>query len=93
MARMDWTAARDAVLRRLRAEGCGWPEIGRELQVSPDVARERGRRIGARFPTHLPRPPAEDRARPARPPGHPATWGLLVEGTTLAGCPWPGWRW
>ena len=47
MVRLEWTEARDARLRRLRAEGAAWPQIAAELGVSPDVARERGRRIGA----------------------------------------------
>jgi len=25
------------------------------------------------------------------PPGHPRSWGLLIEGTVLDGTAWPGW--
>lgn len=91
MDRTDWTEASDARLRRLRAEGRGWPEIGAALGVTPDMARERGRRIGARFPARVPRAPAEDPYRSPLPAGHPRSWGLLTAGTLLAESAWPGW--
>ena len=91
MQRLDWTEARDGRLRRLRAEGWNWQEIGAELGVTPDVARERGRRIGARFPGHVPPARVEDPARSPLPAGHPRAWRLLTEGTVLAGTDWPGW--
>jgi hypothetical protein len=86
-----WTAPLDALLRRLRMEGVSWAEIAAALAVSPDVARERGRRIGAVRPKALPRPPREEAERGPLPPGHPRSWGLLVAGTLLDGTPWPGW--
>jgi hypothetical protein len=93
MARTEWNAARDATVRRLRAAGQGWPEIGAALGISADVARERGRRIGARRQPAP--PPPEDEAlddpdRGALPAGHPRAWTLLTAGTVLAGVPWPG---
>ncbi len=90
MARV-WTPALDTRLRRLRAEGAGWPVIAAALGVSPDIARERGRRLGARPPPAPPPPAAEDPDRPPLPPGDPRAWGLLTQGTLLAGTPWPGW--
>ncbi len=30
--------------------------------------------------------------RPPLAPGHPIAWGVLTEGTLLAGSDWPGWR-
>lgn len=92
MERMEWTEARDGILRRLRAEGTGWQAIATELGVTPDVARERGRRIGAPAPRHTPSIPHEDPYRRPLPAGHPRSWGLLTEGTTLAGETWPGWN-
>jgi hypothetical protein len=89
MARLEWTEARDRLLRRLRAEGRGWAEIAAELGVTPDVARERGRRIGAPAPPAAAREPREDPSRPPLPAGHPRSWGLLTEGTVLAGSFWP----
>ncbi len=86
-----WTAARDAQVRRLRREGARWAEIGAALGVSPDVARERGRRLGAESPPAPASPPADDPHRPPLPPGDPRSWGLLTAETSLAGLPWPGW--
>ncbi|MBN9510728.1 MAG: AsnC family protein [Alphaproteobacteria bacterium] len=86
-----WTAPLDAFLRRLRAEGASWAEIAGALAVSPDVARERGRRIGAVRPPPQARAPREEMARGPLPPGHPRSWGLLVAGTLLDGTKWPGW--
>ncbi len=87
-----WTPPRDAQMRRLRLDGASWAEVGASLGVTADMARERGRRIGA------PRRPAtataarEERSRPPLPPGHPRAWHLLTAGTILAGTAWPGWE-
>ncbi len=90
--RPEWSAARDLRLRRLRAEGAGWPAIAADLGVSADVARERGRRIGARPPAAAAAAPAgEDPGRAPLPAGDPRAWALLTEGTVLAGTSWPGW--
>ena len=86
-----WTAPRDAQLRRLRLEGATWAEIGALLAITADMARERGRRIGApRPPTSTGGPRPEDPARAPLPPGHPRSWALLTDGTLLAGLGWPG---
>jgi len=71
--------------------GCG-QEIGATLGVTPDVARERGRRIGAPAPGFIPRAAVEDPFRAPLPAGHPRSWGLLTAGTMLAGTGWPGWE-
>jgi len=92
MVRLEWTEARDGWLRRLRTEGRGWQEIGATLGVTPDVARERGRRIGAPAPGFIPRAAVEDPFRAPLPAGHPRSWGLLTAGTMLAGTGWPGWE-
>lgn len=90
--RPAWTPPLDAQLRRLRLDGASWAEIGLALSVSPDIARERGRRLGARRPADAGgAPPAEDMRRPPLPAGHPRSWRLLTEGTALAGTSWPGW--
>lgn len=95
MQAAGWTAQRDGVLRRLRAAGAGWPEIGKVLEVSADVARERGRRIGATWARAQvqPAPDDPDLSDPAREPlpaGHPLAWSLLTRGTLLHGSDWPG---
>jgi hypothetical protein len=86
-----WTDALDARLRRMRLEGASWADIAMSLMVTREMARERGRRIGAPRPQRVTGTPREDLARPPLPPGHPRAWGLLTEGTVLAGTPWPGW--
>jgi hypothetical protein len=90
MARLEWTEARDTWLRRLRAEGRAWAEIAAQLGVTPDMARERGRRIGARGTAPSERAHREDPSRPPLPAGHPRAWGLLTSGTVLEGSGWPG---
>ncbi len=83
-----WTDAQDTKLRRMRAEGATWDEIAAVLAVSSAIARERGRRIGARRPP----PdfvPHEDPDREPLPPGHPRSWGCITEGTVLQGTPYP----
>ena len=92
--RLAWTEARDTQLRRLRAEGQGWPGIGAALGVSADVARERGRRIGARRAVVADAPAEDvdfnDPDRDPLPAGHPHAWALLTVGTLLSGIAWPG---
>jgi hypothetical protein len=90
MTKLEWTAARDGLLRRLRAEGRAWAEIAAELGVTPAMARERGRRIGAPAPPPAARMVHEDLSRPPLPAGHPRSWALLVDNTVLAGTGWPG---
>lgn len=85
----DWTEARDAQLRRFRAEGATWDVIAAALGVSRYTAIERGRRIGARKPPPEHKPVPEDPGRDSLPPGDPRTWGSLTEGTILAGSPYP----
>jgi hypothetical protein len=88
--RMVWTVALDRRLRALRAVGLNWEQIALELDLGRGTVVERGRRIGARPPRRLENPLAmEPCDRPAHPPGHPSTWGLLTQGTILAGQPYP----
>lgn len=87
--KITWTEAKDAQLRRLRAEGATWNAIAAVLGVSRFTAVERGRRIGAPRPAPLPRPVAEDPAREPLPAGHPRSWGVLIADTVLEGTPYP----
>lgn len=84
-----WTPARDAQLRRLRAEGATWDAIASELGLSRYTTIERGRRLGARRPPPEHVPPPDDPSRPPLPPGHPRCWGPLTEGTVLQGTSYP----
>jgi hypothetical protein len=90
--RIEWTAAQDATIRRLRGDGKSWDAIADELGVNRHTAIERGKVIGV---TAIPIKAAE--AEPverdvrngapleALPAGHPFTWGLLTQGTCLEG--------
>lgn len=87
-----WSDARDAMLRRMRAEGCRWADIADAFGISRSAAIERGRRIGAPRPPreHVrPDPVTTDLARPPLPAGHPRSWGLITAGTLLDGAAWP----
>jgi len=85
-----WTTALDARLRALRRAGLSWEQVALELTLGCSKVRERGRRIGAvRRRTLACVVVAESGDRPAHPPGHPTSWGLLTDGTVLAGQPYP----
>jgi hypothetical protein len=88
--RVRWTADLDEQLRGLRASGLTWDNVALAMAMGRNTVLERGRRIGAR---RVAQPVAkveeEPRDRPARPPGHPASWGLINAGTVLDGVPYP----
>jgi hypothetical protein len=75
--KLQWTAALDAQLCRLRAEGATWDTIASLLSVSRYTAIERGRRIGAR------KPPPEHRVRPSK------ILEVILSHPVIRG---PGWR-
>jgi len=83
-----WTAPRDFRLRQMRMEGAAWEEIADALAVTPDAAIAQADRIGAQQP-----PPGltarEDLAREPLAAGHPRAWGVLTQGTWLAGTRYP----
>ena len=85
-----WTAAQDAQIRRLRADGRDWPEIARALGRSRWAVMLRGQQIGARPPAPEATGLAEaDNEREPLPAGHPRSWGALVAGTLLEGSEYP----
>ncbi|MDR3656869.1 MAG: hypothetical protein P4L48_14765 [Mycobacterium sp.] len=72
----------------MRLEGVAWKEIAEALAVAPDAAIVRANKIGARqLPISL--AAVEDPAREPLPAGHPRAWGVLTEGTWLAGTRYP----
>ncbi len=87
-AHIVWSAELDQRLRDLRWLGMTWEAIAAEMRLGRNTVLERGRRLGARRKPVV-RPMAEDADRPARPPGHPLTWGAITEGTVLDGCAYP----
>jgi hypothetical protein len=90
VAKVEWSAALDARLRALRQAGLSWSLVAGELRLGRYTVIERGRRIGARGPRRaVAAAETEARDRTAWPPGHPVTWGVLTEGTVLAGQAYP----
>lgn len=88
-ARNDWSAPKDAQLRRMRAQGATWDEIASVLGLGRWKVIERGRRIGARLPPPEFTPEPEDPERDAMPPGDPRSWDAINAGTVLEGQPYP----
>lgn len=83
-----WTAPVDFRLRRMRLEGASWEAIAESLAVSEGAARARADQIAA----HRPSPGlavAEDPGREPLAAGHPQAWGVLTQGTWLAGTRYP----
>lgn len=83
--RIEWTEVQDLKIRRMRAESASWDSIAEAVGVTRWTAIERGRRLGARLPPPDFQPPPEDPDRPALPPGHPETWGIINRGMSLEG--------
>ena len=82
-----WTPDLEARLVLLRAYGLSWSDIGVAMKIGRDVAAEKGRLLGLPVtPGQRPLPALREALdRPARPPGHPACWGLITAGTVLEG--------
>jgi hypothetical protein len=85
-----WTEALDEQLRILREARLTWDRVAVEMGLGRNTVLERARRIGARTKRRsLPVEATEARDRPARPAGHPQTWGMLTAGTVLEGEAYP----
>jgi hypothetical protein len=87
--KIEWTAAQDLKIKRMRAESASWDNIAVAVGVTRWTVIERGRRLGARLPPPDFEPRLEDPDRPALPPGHPETWGIINKGMSLEGMPYP----
>jgi hypothetical protein len=87
--KIEWSAAQDTKIKRMRAEGASWDNIAVAVGVTRWTVIERGRRLGARLPPVDLEPRPEDPDRPALPPGHPETWGVINKGMSLEGLPYP----
>jgi hypothetical protein len=89
--RVRWTADLDERLKALRAGGLTWDAMAMAMGMGRNTVLERGRRIGARKlrPAKQAPPAPEAADRPARPPGHDSSWGLITSGTVLDGEPYP----
>ncbi|HJS86106.1 MAG TPA: AsnC family protein [Acetobacteraceae bacterium] len=86
---LPWTAAQDAQLRRLRAEGAEWSEIARALGRAGAEVAARAAVIGARPPPPDFVLPPDDLEREPLAAGHPRSWDILLKGTLLDGDDYP----
>jgi hypothetical protein len=87
--RLSWTAAQDAQLRRLRAEGAEWDDIARALGRDRAVVEARARMIRARRPPPDFIAPSDDPRREPLSAGHLRSWAALVKDTLLDGTDYP----
>jgi hypothetical protein len=90
-----YSAAEDATIRRMRAEGAPWDAIAGTLEGRPhrqNVIDHAVRDLGMskELPAEIEQDPVIDR-EPLR-PGSPETWGAIIAGTCLDGTPYPRWR-
>ena len=87
--RIEWTEVQDMKIRRMRTERASWDTIAEAVGVTRWTVIERGRRLGARLPPPETEQTPDDPERPPLPPGHEATWGIIVKGTFLEGVRYP----
>jgi hypothetical protein len=87
--KIEWTAVQDMNIKRMRAESASWDTIALAVGVTRWTVIERGRRLGARLPPADFEPRSDDPDRPALPPGHPETWGIINKGISLEGMAYP----
>jgi hypothetical protein len=85
-----WTKTLDERLRTLREAPMTWDRVAVEMGLGRNTVLERARKIGARTKRRaVPAAEEEARDRPARPAGHPQTWGMINAGTVLEGVSYP----
>ena len=88
--KLDWTASRDAQLRRMRFDGQSWDDIASELRISRWSTIERGKTLRAGKPEPGRRQEAADLGRDPLPAGHRTSWEILVAGSLLEGANYAG---
>lgn len=90
--KMEWSAAQDAELRRLRAACVTWDEVAVRMGIGRNTGIERARRIGIQKRGAVQPPPpvvVEAIDRRPRPAGHPDSWDAITRGTVLEGEAYP----
>lgn len=93
--RIIWTPQADARLARMRNEGASIRALAAAFGLSRSTVAERAGRIGLALPDKAASQPqqtdtesAPDPARDPLPAGHPISWGLITNGTSLEGTPY-----
>ena len=89
--RFEWTQARNRQVLQMRGAGATWDTVAAAIGVGRNSVIDHARRLGVRkrSPVGTLAAPREATDRPARPSGHPDTWGLITAGTVLEGAPYP----
>ena len=90
--RFDWTAERNRTVLEMRRAGATWDTVAEAIGVGRNAVIDHARRLGVakrNAAASTPAPVREAIDRPARPSGHPDTWGLINAGTVLEGAPYP----
>jgi hypothetical protein len=100
--KIAWTALADDTILRLRQAGATWDAIAASVGASRNSVMERGKHLllGTAEPASadIAAPPASPATEPPRrfitdraplPPGHPLSWAVLTDGTSLAGTAYP----
>lgn len=82
-----WTEQKDFIIKRMRVERTEWEDIAAAVGENLTDTVARGLLVGARLPPpDFVSPLVERESWPA---GHPATWGVIIAGTSLAGSAYP----
>jgi hypothetical protein len=92
-----WSAAEIETVATMRTAGETWGAIGERLGISRTTVMSHAVKIGLWTPGSTtgdttPKPARgddPDRYRPAYPPGHAETWGIIVRGTCLENMEYP----
>lgn len=81
--RFEWTQARNRQVVEMRHGGATWDTVAAAIGVGRNSVIDHARRLGVRKRSAVGTPPPlrEASDRPARPAGHPDTWGLITAGT------------
>jgi hypothetical protein len=89
--KLVWTPEIDREIVSLRLNGTSWKGIGEKIGISRESVERRFKRLQVPPPVVETKPQVDPLMHPGReplPPGHPRSWGILNEGTILAGEPY-----
>ena len=89
--KLNWSDKMDQKIIQARVERKSWTNIGKEMGLCHWTVVNRAKELEIWEPGGFrPEPePRLDMNRPPLPAGHPTTWGLLTDGTSLAGTAYP----
>jgi hypothetical protein len=94
MGRVAWSAQSDVILTRMRLDGLSLRAMASACGLSRSAVAARAAQLGLTFPRkpviakakpHATAKSAIDGARQPLPAGHPISWALITQGTSLEG--------